>query len=99
MITKVFCIYDSKAKVFQLPFFMPTIGAAVRAFEDLVMDKSTMVNRHPDDFVLYEIGQYDDSNAETIAHHPISLVVTAKELKKDDLLPLKLLPRSQEDQS
>lgn len=96
MITKVFSIHDSKAKAFQLPFYMPTIGAAIRAFEDLVNDRTSMAYKHPEDFMLYEIAQYDDSNAETISNHPVSLVVTAKELKKDDLKPLKLLPKAEE---
>lgn len=61
MLTKAFSVYDSKAHSFGVPFFMPSVGAAVRAFSDLAQDVNSMVNRHPGDFVLYEIGGFEDS--------------------------------------
>lgn len=61
MITKVFSVYDSKAHVFNLPFYQPTTPAAIRMFSDLCNDAQSMVFRHPGDYVLYEIGEYDDS--------------------------------------
>lgn len=61
MITKVFSIFDSKAQMFNVPFFMPTTPAAIRSFTDLVNDPQTLVCKHPADFVLYELGEFDDS--------------------------------------
>lgn len=62
MITKVFSVYDSKAKAYGVPFFMPSSGVAVRAFSDLSNDPQSMVFRHANDFVLYEIGSFDDNS-------------------------------------
>lgn len=62
MITKIFSVYDSKALSYGVPFFMPSTGAAVRAFSDLVQDDRSTVNHHPGDFVLYQIGNFDDNN-------------------------------------
>lgn len=64
MITKMFSVYDSKAKAFGVPFAMQTVGAAVRAFSDLANDNQTLVCRHPSDFILYEIGSFDDHSSE-----------------------------------
>lgn len=61
MITRAFSIYDSKAQCFNVPFFQPTVPSAVRMFSDLANDPQSMVFKHPGDFVLYEIGEYDDS--------------------------------------
>lgn len=61
MITKAFAIYDSKGLMYGVPFFMPQTGMAIRAFTDLVNDGQSSVSRHPTDYVLYEIGSYDDS--------------------------------------
>lgn len=70
MITKAFGIYDSKAHAFGVPFFMVSVGAAVRAFSDLGNESGSGVNRHPSDYVLYEIGSFDDSNGEFISLSP-----------------------------
>lgn len=82
MITKMFSLYDGKAQMFQTPFYMPTLGMALRAFADLCNDPNTMVYRHPEDFSLYEIGEYDDSNAVHNSLSPLKLVGTAQEFQK-----------------
>lgn len=63
MMTKVFAIYDHKAKFFGAPFVMQQVGLAVRAFNDLVNEPGTSVSKHPADFSLFEVGSYDDSTA------------------------------------
>lgn len=62
MIMKVFSVYDSKGLAYGVPFFMVTVGSAVRAFSDLANDTQTMASRHPSDYVLYEIGSFDDNS-------------------------------------
>ncbi|QXP08360.1 MAG: nonstructural protein [Arizlama microvirus] len=60
MVIKVFSIFDDKAQIFSNPFFMPHTGMATRAFADLVNDGQSNVAKHPSDFKLYQIGEYDD---------------------------------------
>lgn len=57
---KVFSIYDEKALVYRNPFFMAHDGQALRAFGDLVGDKDSEVAKHPEDYTLYRLGEYDD---------------------------------------
>ena len=61
MILRAYSIFDTKALQYHPPFFQATDGAAVRLLQDLVSDLNTTVGRHPNDFVLYCIGTYDDS--------------------------------------
>jgi len=61
MILKVYSVYDSKAECFGTPFFMGTRGMAIRAFSDLAGDFKSNVSRHPEDYSLFEIGEFDDS--------------------------------------
>lgn len=61
MLTKVFSVYDSKSLSYGVPFFMPSVGAAVRAFSDLSNDQSSIVCKHPSDFILFHIGDFDDN--------------------------------------
>lgn len=64
MIIKAFAVYDTKALCYGQPFFSPTSGAAVRMFSDLANDKQSSVNKHPTDYILMEIGIYDDQNGQ-----------------------------------
>jgi hypothetical protein len=70
MKTKVFAIYDSKALAYGVPFFMPAVGAAVRAFADLANDGNSSLSRHASDYILYEIGVFDDSDGSLIGIQP-----------------------------
>lgn len=63
MTLKVFAVYDSKALCYGVPFFMPSVGAAVRAFGDLACDPQSSVSKHPTDYILFEVGEFNDSTA------------------------------------
>lgn len=57
---KMFSIRDSKAEVFNPPFFKHTHGEAERDFSVLCKDEKSMPSKFPDDFDLYYVGIYDD---------------------------------------
>lgn len=57
-----FSIYDEKAKVFHQPFYFSQRGEAVRVISDTVSDPKTSLNRHPEDYKLYQIGSFDDNS-------------------------------------
>lgn len=61
MISQVFSIYDTKAEAYAPPFFMARPELALRAFRDLAADVQSQVNKHPEDYVLYLIGEFDDA--------------------------------------
>lgn len=82
MIMKVFSVYDSKAQMFNVPYFANTTPQAIRSFSDLANDPQTLVCKHPGDFVLYEIGEYDDSNAKMVnysEHHHLGVASQYKQ--------------------
>lgn len=58
----VFSVYDSKAKVFQTPWFSHNVGTALRSFEQAVADKNSMFAKYPADFTLFNIGHFDDES-------------------------------------
>lgn len=60
---KVFAVHDVKAGYFMPPFLFPTVGHAIRAMKDVAADPSSQLSRHPEDFVLYCIGVWDDQTA------------------------------------
>lgn len=53
-------VRDTAVQAFMPPFFSRHMGEAMRSFGDLVRDPQSNVSRHPTDFHLYLLGEYDD---------------------------------------
>lgn len=53
-------ILDNRADVYNTPFFSRGLGEAERNFQELCNDPKSMVNKYPDDYSLYLIGEFDD---------------------------------------
>lgn len=83
MIHEVCCVRDSKSEVFGRPFFVQSVGVAIRSFEDEVNreHEENQMHRHPEDFTLYHLGKYNDSTGEFISMIPKVLVI-ADQVKK-----------------
>ena len=64
MILFIMCMRDRSADVFGQPSFHLSVGGAVRGFGDEInrVDANNVLNRHPEDFDLYQLGTYDDSD-------------------------------------
>lgn len=55
----VFAIYDRTAGVFNAPFLAHNAAAAERLVDAQKTDPGSLFSTHPDDFVIFEIGTYD----------------------------------------
>lgn len=64
MKVKIFSILDAKTGAYMQPFFALAIGQAARMFGDNVNDTTSGMNKHPEDYVLYHIGEFDDNSGE-----------------------------------
>lgn len=54
--------FDTKMGSFQRPYFAPTVGAAIRAFGDEVVNPESPMAKHPEDYQLFQVGAFlDDS--------------------------------------
>jgi hypothetical protein len=67
MKVKVYSIYDSAAGAYTQPWFMQNDALALRAFSDNVNAKEeNNISKHPDQFTLFQIGEWDDQIGEII---------------------------------
>lgn len=57
-----FTVYDSKAETYMPPFFVPSKGLAIRAFEDCVNSDDHHFGKHPADYTLFSVGEFDTDN-------------------------------------
>lgn len=81
MILKAFSIRDSKADVFNTPFFQKTHGEAERSFKQLIQDDKSMLSKYPEDYDLYFIGEYDDNTGKLVTLDTPQHLVKAMQLK------------------
>lgn len=78
----VVCVRDAKSEAFGRPFFSPTIGMAVRSFDDEVNNpESGILHQHPEDFALYALGKFNDASGEFDTEIP-KLLMQGNEVKK-----------------
>ena len=59
---QIFSIFDKKAGIYNTPFFAINHRVAVRSLCDLCADTRSFVCKHPEDYALYLLGDFDDSN-------------------------------------
>lgn len=58
---KVFTVYDAKVEAYMQPFMLQSQGQAVRSWMDVVNDAKTQFSKHPEDFTLFYIADYDEN--------------------------------------
>jgi len=77
MIKKIFCVYDSKARIYAAPFLAPRQEVAVRDFTRAARDPNVDISRFPSDYSLYEMGEFDDESGAFNLHLQPQAVITA----------------------
>lgn len=62
--SKLFAIYDLKARFFGSPVIFRSKDEAVRSVVDIMSrhDVDNMICVHPEDFSLFEVGEYDNQS-------------------------------------
>lgn len=72
MLMTIVAVRDKKCECFSRPFFGQTPASLIRSFADEVnrYAEDNPYNKHPEDYALYELGQFDDSDGK-ITTHPI----------------------------
>lgn len=74
---KVVSIRDRALDAFAVPFFVASVGQAIRSFADEVnrVDNNNQLNKHPDDFDLYLLGEYDDESGSFECSRPSQIAI------------------------
>lgn len=59
----VLTIFDVKAKAYLQPFMSLTMGTAIRQITDCLTDENHQFAKHPADYTLFHIYDFDDNTA------------------------------------
>ena len=57
---KLFSVLDVKAGAFKPVFCVPSVGEAERAFLDVCSNDELDMGKHPEDYQLYCVGEFDE---------------------------------------
>lgn len=81
----VVAVRDRALDAFMRPFYMPTKGMAIRSFADEVnrQDEQNPLNKHPEDYDLYELGYFDEERGTFIQEEGVPRQIA---IGKDQLI-------------
>lgn len=79
-VKEYYAIYDKCKKAYLGLMEKPGVKCAIRDFEIITKDKGSLLNKSPEDFALYKIGDFDEETGEFI-NNDITKVMSATEVE------------------
>jgi hypothetical protein len=80
---QIMAIRDNAAGAFMRPFFAMSTGAARREFGDIANDSQHAIGKHPEDYCLYHLGEFNEINGDfEISATPESLGLASSYVKE-----------------
>ena len=76
-------VKDRAADAYGRPMFVPSTGVAIRSFSDEInrAAEDNQLYNHPDDFDLFEFGEFDDNTGKFDLHEEPKLLSLGKQVK------------------
>ncbi|AKI26941.1 DNA binding protein VP4 [Gokushovirinae Fen7875_21] len=80
---EIVAIRDQAAAVYSRPFFVPTLGMAMRSFYDEAQRDApdNELFRHPEDFTLWHLGTFDDNTGRFSNLEVPEQIATGKQMR------------------
>lgn len=76
----VCAVKDRAVDAYNRPLYVPTVGVAIRSFNDECNKKDSELYNHPEDYDLYELGQWDDQTAIYVALEQPRVIARAQDI-------------------
>jgi len=80
-----YSVYDVRVCFYSTPFYCSNDVDALRFFYELKSDKETIYHRHPQDFQIYHIGEFDDQTGLTTPQTPVRFIPDMYAVQPDNL--------------
>ncbi|AXH77027.1 MAG: nonstructural protein [Microviridae sp.] len=85
----VYSVLDKAVGAYLRPFYVRTKSEAIRSFAEACGDEKSEFCKHPDDYVLYSHGVFDDNSGIFSCGEP-ERVISARECRADGEAPNKV---------
>lgn len=80
-ILQCYSVFDKAVNAFMRPWYTVSRGEALRLFIDSVNDPASYSFKHPEDFILFQCGEFDDAKGIFTTEEP-EKVLGASECRK-----------------
>ena len=70
MISMVFAVFDSAARVYSPPFLVARDEIAKRMFYEACSDRNSTIGKYPSEFALYRLGTFNDEDGSFVCERP-----------------------------
>jgi hypothetical protein len=84
MILNMYSVHDVKSGVFSGPQVFVNEGVAMRAYEREFNNPQHMVYHYPEDYRIYEVGEWHDANGIVVPKATPKMVIEVKDLVKKE---------------
>ncbi len=81
----IYTVYDKKAQIYHPPYYCHNVGHATRMFKTMFQQKESVINQYPEDFQVFELGEFNDSTGKMIGYQQPNFICTAADLISVDL--------------
>lgn len=75
-------VFDSKARAYARPFFVPHNDVGIRAFKAQANNPESEMWAAPEDFSLWHLGTFNDSNGHLECRQELEQIAFAPNLKE-----------------
>lgn len=69
-ILQAYSVFDKAIGAFARPWYAAARGEAMRLFMDAVNDPASPFHKHPEDFILFQCGEFEDGTGIFSSHDP-----------------------------
>ena len=80
---KLFVVYDVKSETYTPPTMQQATGQAIRSFADAVNGDKGDISHHPQDYTLFEIGEYSIETGEVSLYDTKKSLANGLDLKQE----------------
>jgi hypothetical protein len=74
---KMYTIYDIKAQIHNNPMVQNNNAEAMRTFGQLAVDPQVAISKHPEDYQLCCVGEYDEYTGKMNGYEQIEILALA----------------------
>lgn len=74
-------VRDTAVDAFMRPFVVQHVGAAIRGFGDECANPQSVFGQHPDDFLLFHIGTFDEDTGLVESLPQAIMLVRGRDMK------------------
>jgi len=78
----IYSIFDTASGLYSRPFFTQSDAEAMRSFSDIAEDAEHPIGKHPEDYSLFRIGVFDDTNGHFVDENNECLVTALETVSK-----------------